>query len=368
MSEHDGNSAAYLPEPVISFLPEDFPHFPREEWEAITRLSQVTGAAAMGHLLQYGTAAEQRAAAQGFIAHEQLMAAQREAVRAQADADATRAQAQSQTQLRRSTLKINPSKYSGSEMEALLRWFVEMDAAISGRDLVDEALRVTFAMSCLAGRAKTWAFGRRMSDPTCFPTYGSFKHELQLAFEPPRSEFRSRSEFLELRQGNMDLYSYVQRCRYLVSSIVMDPVDEATQVTTFMKGLRDGPVKTQLFRVYPETLEEAITHAMQEDFSARQARAHSGRVSRAPQSMGTNSGEGPTPMDVDVMDASVTCHRCGREGHFARECRAAQPRGNHINRPQRGRGLRSGRPNRGGRGDTRRKSYRSPSQGNGRDQ
>ncbi|KAG3053939.1 hypothetical protein PI125_g25937 [Phytophthora idaei] len=46
-------------------------------------------------------------------------------------------------------------------------------------------------------------------------------------------------------------------------------MDEATKVVTFMKGLRDGPVETYLFREYPSTLEAAITLAMQEEFSLR---------------------------------------------------------------------------------------------------
>ncbi|KAG3148808.1 hypothetical protein PI126_g12300 [Phytophthora idaei] len=46
-------------------------------------------------------------------------------------------------------------------------------------------------------------------------------------------------------------------------------MDEATKVVTFMKGLRDGPVKTYLFREYPSTLEAVITLAMQEEFSLR---------------------------------------------------------------------------------------------------
>ncbi|KAG2869815.1 hypothetical protein PC116_g31922 [Phytophthora cactorum] len=51
-------------------------------------------------------------------------------------------------------------------------------------------------------------------------------------------------------------------------------MDEATKVVTFMKGLRDGPVKTYLFREYPSTLEAAITLTIQEEFSLRQAKLH----------------------------------------------------------------------------------------------
>ncbi|KAG3022049.1 hypothetical protein PC119_g9397 [Phytophthora cactorum] len=117
-------------------------------------------------------------------------------------------------------------------------------------------------MSSLGGRARSWAYGRRLTDTTCFGTYAEFKEELRQAFEPPKNEFRSRAELLDLQQGKYDVHAYAQRARYLVSNIVTNSMDEATKVVTFMNGLRDGPVKTYLFREYPSTLEAAITLAM----------------------------------------------------------------------------------------------------------
>ncbi|KAG3039128.1 hypothetical protein PC121_g23786 [Phytophthora cactorum] len=101
--------------------------------------------------------------------------------------------------------------------------------------------------SFLGGRARSWAYGRRLTDATCFGTYAEFKKELRQAFEPPKNEFRSRAEFLDLQQGKHDVHAYAQRARYLVSNIVTNPMDEATKVVTFMKGLRGGPVITYLF-------------------------------------------------------------------------------------------------------------------------
>ncbi|KAK1930273.1 hypothetical protein P3T76_014233 [Phytophthora citrophthora] len=172
------------------------------------------------------------------------------------------------------SLKLHVSTYTGKEDETLLRWLVELDTAVAARRIVDPMSKVAFAMSCLGGRARSWAYGRRLSDPTCFSTYEEFKEELKLAFEPPKNEFRSRAEFLDLQQGKDDVHTFAQRARYLVSNIVANPIDEATKVVTFMKGLRDGPVKTYLFREYPNTLEEAISLAMQEEFSRRQAKLH----------------------------------------------------------------------------------------------
>ncbi|KAG2767470.1 hypothetical protein Pcac1_g21151 [Phytophthora cactorum] len=184
-------------------------------------------------------------------------------------------------------------------------------------------------MSCLGGRARSWAYGRRLTDATCFGTYAEFKEELRQAFEPPKNGFRSRAEFLDLQQGKHDVHAYAQRARYLVSNIVTNPMDEATKVVTFMKGLRDGPVKTYLFREYPSTLEAEITLVMLEEFSLRQAKFHVNVPRMARPVMRTG---GPEPMDLSNATAaghqqrnnsSVRCFRCGYTGHYARERTAA---------------------------------------------
>jgi hypothetical protein len=242
---------------------------------------------------------------------------------------------------RRSPLKVDVGKYRGGESESLLRWLVELDAAVKARCIDDEEPKVTFAVSNLAGRAKTWALGKLMSNVNYFSTYKTLKDALKETFEPPKSEFRARAEFLDLKQGKRDIPAYCQYARYLVSCVVSDPIDDSTQVVMFMKGLTDGPVKTYLFREYPATLEDAISLAMQEDFSLQQAYVHSStyRPPRAAQMR--DASDGTEPMDLSAAEVHPprtsdrrTCHRCGKSGHMAYECMAPRPapnasRGNH---------------------------------------
>ncbi|GMF58174.1 unnamed protein product [Phytophthora fragariaefolia] len=185
---------------------------------------------------------EQHGVALGFIMKEQREVA-------------ARATVSTPSTPRVESLKLHVNSYVGREGEPLLRWLVEVDTAITARRIVDPLSKVAFAMSCLGGRARSWAYGRRLTDPTCFSTYEVFKQELRQAFEPPQNEFRSRAEFLDLQQGKHDVHAYAQRARYLVSNIVTNPIAEATKVVTFMKGLRDGPVKTYLFQEYPTRLD-----------------------------------------------------------------------------------------------------------------
>ncbi|KAG3072911.1 hypothetical protein PI125_g22384 [Phytophthora idaei] len=99
----------------------------------------------------------------------------------------------------RAVIETAREQLCGKEGEPLLRWLVEVDTAIAARRIFDDPSKVAFAMSYLGGRARSWAYGRRLTDATCFGTYAEFKEELRQAFEPPKNEFRSRAEFLDLQ-------------------------------------------------------------------------------------------------------------------------------------------------------------------------
>ncbi|KAG2870102.1 hypothetical protein PC114_g27534 [Phytophthora cactorum] len=207
----DGNPSMRGPsESATHIARADCPHLSDSEWEALERLTIVIREAAVATMLRTLPPTEQHGVALGIIVKEQRDAAA-----------ATTTTASSGTTPRVQLLKLH------------------VDTAIAARRIFD--------------------------DPS------KFKEELRQAFEPPENEFRSRAEFLDLQQDKHDVHAYAQRARYLVSNIVTNPMDEATKVVTFMKGLGDGPVKTYLFREYPSTLEAAITLAMQEEFSLRQA-------------------------------------------------------------------------------------------------
>ena len=229
------------------------------------------------------------------------------------------------------TLKIDISKYRGVEEDSLLRWFVELDDAIRARHIVDEQMQVAFAQSNLAGRAKTWALSLKLRDPYVFGSLETFKARLKQTFEPPRAEFRARTELLKLKQGKRDVHAYAQHIRLLASCITNNPVHEHTLITVFMQGLTDGPVKTHLFRLELDTLEEAISVAEQEDFSLRQAQASSSSY-RPPR---RQEYGGPEPMDLSYIENEKPrfsnnkrlqkCNRCQKLGHYAHECSAPRP-------------------------------------------
>ncbi|KAF1318686.1 reverse transcriptase, partial [Globisporangium splendens] len=313
---------------TVELTIEGFPHLSSHEWMALERMRDVIGEAAVVSLLRSASPEDQKSAVVSFMHHE-IMSSRKQV-------------ATPVSSLRTVPLKLDVSPYRGGENEPLSRWFVELDAAITARQLRDPSQQVLFAMSNLAGRAKSWA-------------YEDFKTELKKAFEPPQSEFRARAEFLKLRQGRFDLHSYAQRARYLVSSIVDEPIDVSTQVVTFMAGLNDGPIRNQLFREYPKTLDEAIERAMQEEFSMKQAKFQ-GFASR-PMRQSNVAHDGPEPMDISYISTPGNerprndgkCFRCGKSGHFARNCKVSLPgrqttQGARSNNHDRSYGLGAGPP------------------------
>ncbi|OWY96849.1 LOW QUALITY PROTEIN: hypothetical protein PHMEG_00032776 [Phytophthora megakarya] len=275
----DGSSVGNPTTSVTHVARTDCPHLADPEWEALQRLSTIIGEAAVATMLRTLSPTDQHGVALGFI--RATRGCYREA---------------SVSGVGKEFLKLRVSNYMDREGETLFRWLVELDTAVMTRRLVDPLAKVAFAMFCLGGRARTYK--HRLTDPTCFSTYESFKEELKLAFESPQNEFRSRAEFLDLQQGKQDVPAYAQRARYLVSNVVTDPMDEATNVVTFMKGLKEGPVKTYLFRVYPSTLEAAITLVMHEEFRLRQAKLYT-NVPRPPRP--AVKTEGPEPIYLSYI-------------------------------------------------------------------
>ncbi|DBA03766.1 TPA: hypothetical protein N0F65_005656 [Lagenidium giganteum] len=286
----------------MSLVHENFPHLSTAEWDALKRLAVAVGDTLVTSLLCERGPDEHRAAAIEFLGREVAQ------VRAERDA--------LQTTCRSSAVPT---------------------AGRVNQRVTDDLARVAFAMSKLTGRARSWAFSRHMSDASCFRDLAALKSELRAAFEPSKSEFH--------------LPDYVQKLRYLAASIVDEPIDMATQVATFMKGLRDGPFKNHLFREFPSTLEAAISLAQQEEFSCRQARAHSTRGAARHEA---------EPMDLSMIkqhapfrrDASPParrehfarddtrrgkCHRCGRKGHYAAQCRRPAPMAVELRRRSGGR-------------------------------
>ena len=113
--------------------------------------------------------------------------------------------------------------------------------------------------------------------------------------------------------------------------MVANPVSEFVLITIFLQGLIDGPVRNHLFRIELKSLEEAITIAVQEDFSV--IKTHTSLTPYLP-SRRVEAGD-PEPMDLCSVESerprslsskrSQKCNRCQKLGHYAYECNASRP-------------------------------------------
>uniref|UniRef100_A0AAV1T1K2 Retrotransposon gag domain-containing protein n=1 Tax=Peronospora matthiolae TaxID=2874970 RepID=A0AAV1T1K2_9STRA len=199
---------------------DGYSHLSNVEWDAVERMGSTMGIHAVSVMLEALNRDAPNATIAKFIQNE--LDAEREKVallhqQGSQQAELLREQGAQQFELLRQqqaagggsmhsrrpeTLKIDISKYRGVEEDSLLRWFVELDDVIRARRIDDGDMQVAFAQSNLAGRAKTWALGLKLHDPYAFGSLEVFKSRLRQTFEPPRAEFRARTELLKLKQGS----------------------------------------------------------------------------------------------------------------------------------------------------------------------
>jgi hypothetical protein len=270
-------------------------------------------------------------------------------------------------------VRVTVSQYAGEEGENLIFWQRENELAMAAARIRDERQKITFAISNMKGRAKTWALTCETSQPGFFQSWASLVAAMKAVFQPPNVAHRQRAAFLASSQGDRELYAYVQELRQLRASMAANTIAEDVMMTVFMDNMRAGPAKAAVFREEPTTLDDAFVIALREDYVQRLARGQP--VQQAPGSLPSGVPAQPPAeaMDVSLLDLSqvdlatmdlaaidvdalhIKCFTCSKMGHFQRDC----PR-NRGSRP----GFRARRGNGRGRRAGNRQAPTPASQGN----
>ena len=130
---------------------------------------------------------------------------------------------------------------------------------------------------------------------------------------------------------------YVQELRTLMAAMQSDPLPEAVHVTIFMEGLRTSVARTEVFRVYPSTFEEAVRIALNAEHNFKSARL--GWNGYNPSSARANCTSNPAVNRPEPMDLSYAedegevelqaadqqrvvrrCYTCGSTKHVRTGC------------------------------------------------
>ncbi|KAK2388388.1 cleavage and polyadenylation specificity factor subunit [Trifolium repens] len=245
-----------------------------------------------------------------------------------------------------------PPKFSGEGGPDTADLWFQVIERIFGAIHCPEGEKVTLATYQLQGSSEYWWGNTRLIMGAAYEeiNWENFKRRFLAKYFPETARERYGEEFLQLRQGGVNVEAYAKKFESLSRyfRFFRDGIDEAYMCRRFQDGLRyelqDAvvPLGIRQFQVLVEKCQEVEDMRnkrvnRQGSFSAGEPSNSSGQTQSSSQNQ-RRQGNKPynRPQDNQGPTRSVntgtrgnqsggklTCRRCGQEGHYVNDCKSS---------------------------------------------